>query len=102
MECLERKFWKFWKWGSVISVDTLSDLNSVQYKVRGTIAYVTETDDLRWYNGSNWYSFTKIYIQNVQPEDTSGIWIDTQEDKKYNTQDTVIQNLLESIAILQK
>ena len=98
--------WNVWKGssgsgGSVISVDTLSDLNSVQYKVRGTIAYVTETDDLRWYNGSNWYSFTKIYIQNVQPEDTSGIWIDTQEDKKYNTQDTVIQNLLESIAILQ-
>ena len=98
--------WNVWSGGSsegglsIVTVATLSDLNDTTLQTKGRIVFVTETNDLRWYNGTSWLTFTKIYIQSTEPSDTGGIWIDTSE-KGYSKSDTVIQELLAAISVLQ-
>ena len=86
--------------GSIV-VETLEDLNNPDYQLKGQIAFVEELDSLRYYNGTYWESFSKIYIQNTPPDDLGGIWIDTSENKEHSQGNTVIQNLLQTIAVLQ-
>ena len=86
--------------GSIV-VETLKDLNNPDYQLKGLIAYVEEVDGLRYYNGEYWESFSKIYIQNTPPDDLGGIWIDTSENKEHLESNTIIQNLIKTIAILQ-
>lgn len=83
-------------------VAKLSDLNNPDLKITGQIVFVTEVNSIRYYNGSIWESFSKIYIQSTAPEDKGGIWIDTSEEKEYLDSNSVIQNLLQVIAILQE
>lgn len=85
--------------GSIV-VETLEDLNNPNYQLKGQIAYVEEIDSLRYYNGILWESFSKIYIQPIPPDDFGGIWIDTSEEKSVNN-NTLINNLLKTVAILQ-
>ena len=98
--------WSVWKSGNdgttLISVDTLDQLNNEAYTIKGTIAYITETDDLRWYNGTTWNTFNKIYIQDSQPTDTSGVWFDTKDETTYNKTDTIIQQLTSAITVLEQ
>ena len=102
-------FWSLWGGqggsggtgsGSIV-VETLEDLNNPDYQLKGQIAFVEELDSLRYYNGTYWESFSKIYIQNTPPDDLGGIWIDTSENKEHSQGNTVIQNLLQTIAVLQ-
>jgi hypothetical protein len=85
--------------GSIV-VETLEDLNNPDYQLKGLIAYVEEVDGLRYYNGTYWESFSKIYIQATPPNDLGGIWIDTSEEKALKNT-TIINSLLQTITILQ-
>lgn len=82
-------------------VDNLIDLSNDDLKMLGQIVFVKETDDLRYYSGSIWKSFSRIYIQPVAPEDKGAIWIDTSEDKVFLDSNNVIQNLIQVINVLQ-
>ena len=82
-------------------VSTLADLENPDLKIEGSLVFVQETKDLRYYNGEYWETFSKIYIQSTEPDDKSGIWIDTSENKEYLSSNTVIQDLLKVINILQ-
>jgi hypothetical protein len=99
--------WSVWSGGSgsggmtIKTVATLADLNDDNLKTIGRIVYVTEVDSLRWYNGTLWESFTRIYIQSVAPTDTGGIWIDTT-DNAFTNSNTVVQQLLQVISVLQE
>ena len=86
---------------AILVVETMEDLNSVEYKKKGQLVFINEIDDIRYYNGMIWKSFSKIYIQPTPPQDLSGIWIDTSENREHNSSNTVIQNLLQVISILQ-
>ena len=70
---------------SIIKIDNLSDLNNPALKVVGQIVYVTEIKDLRYFDGTEWKSFTRIYIQPIPPEDKGGIWIDTSDEKVFDS-----------------
>lgn len=104
--------WNVWNAGgggggeggmSIIVVDTLQELiDNEELRVKGQIVFVNETNDIRFYNGYYWETFSKIYIQDVPPEDTGGVWIDTSEEKQYMSSNTVIQDLLKVIHILQE
>lgn len=86
---------------SVLEYDTVQSLeNDESIRDIGRICYVKETDDLRWYDGSLWRTFMRIYIQDTEPSDKGGLWIDTSDDHHLNA-DTVIQNLQEAINVLQ-
>lgn len=85
--------------GSIV-VEKLEDLENDDYKLTGQIAFVKEVDGLRYYNGTYWESFSKIYIQSTPPDDLGGIWIDTSENKEYLESNTIIQGLLKTIAVL--
>lgn len=87
---------------SIEIVDTLEDLNNPDLQIKGQLVYVEDIKELRFYNGEYWESFSKIYIQPTPPEDTGGIWIDTSEEHDYNSSNTVIQDLLKVINILQQ
>lgn len=87
--------------GSIQVLTYLSELDSPDHRITGQIVFIKESDDIRYYNGTVWKSFSKIYIQDVPPEDKGGIWIDTSEEKQYLESNTVIQNLLQVISILQ-
>lgn len=87
-------------YGSIV-VDTLLDLENPDYKLTGQIAFVRDLDSLRFYNGTYWESFSKIYIQETPPDDFGGIWIDISEKRDFLKSDAVIQGLLSTIAILQ-
>ena len=87
---------------TLIIVDTLTELNNPDLKIIGQIVYVNEIEAIRYYNGTSWESFSRIYIQPTPPEDKSGIWIDTAEDKQFLNSNQVIQNLLQVISILQE
>lgn len=87
---------------SIVVVDTLEDLNREDLKVKGQIVFVNEINEIRYYNGLVWESFSKIYIQDTPPDDTGGIWIDTSENKEHMTSNTVIQDLLKVIHVLQE
>lgn len=86
---------------SLIVVDYLIDLENEDLQLTGQLVYVNEVQDLRYYNGTTWNSFSRIYIQNSPPEDKGGIWIDTFEDKQILNSSQVIQNLLQVVSILQ-
>jgi hypothetical protein len=86
--------------GSIV-VETLEDLNNPDYQLKGLIAYVEEVDGLRYFNGKYWESFSKIYIQDTPPDDLGGIWIDTSENKEHLESNTIIQGLIQTIAVLQ-
>jgi len=95
----QNSVWKIWEGQtsggsvSVLTYNTLSDLeNDSSVRDIGRICYIKETDDLRWYDGSYWKTFSRIYIQDTQPSDKGAIWIDTSEDHLLDS-NTVIQNL---------
>ena len=83
-------------------VDWLADLADPDLQITGQIVFVKETNDLRYYTGSYWASFSRIYIQNSPPDDKGGIWIDTSTEKQFLDSNGVIQNLLQVISILQE
>ena len=83
-------------------VDTLADLTNPNLKITGQIVFVIEVNGIRYYTGSTWDSFSKIYIQNTEPEDKGGIWIDTSTDKVFLDSNGVIQNLLQVVSVLQE
>lgn len=82
-------------------VSELTDLENEELKIQGQLVFVQETKDIRYYNGQFWETFSKIYIQSTEPDDKGGIWIDTSENKEYLSSNTVIQDLLKVINILQ-
>ena len=86
---------------AILVVETMEDLDSMEYKQKGQLVFVNEIDDIRYYNGTIWKSFSKIYIQPTPPQDLDGIWIDTSENRDHSSSNTVIQNLLQVISILQ-
>lgn len=102
--------WTVWNYGgggggggmSIVIVDNLADLNNDNLMQKGQIVFVNEVNELRFYNGTVWESFSRIYIQDTPPDDTGGIWIDTSENKEHLTSNTVIQDLLKVVSILQK
>lgn len=88
---------------SIVVVKTLEELyNNEDLRITGQIVFVEEIDEIRYYNGLVWESFSKIYIQDIPPEDKGGIWIDTSENKEHMTSNTVIQDLLKVIYVLQE
>ena len=87
---------------SIIKVDNLSDLNNPALKVVGQIVYVEEIKDLRYFDGTEWKSFTRIYIQPIPPEDKGGIWIDTSDEKVFDSSNGTILNLIQIISILEE
>lgn len=88
---------------SIVVVKTLEELyNNEDLRITGQIVFVEEIDEIRYYNGLVWESFSKIYIQDIPPEDKGGIWIDTSENKEHMSSNTVIQDLLKVIYILQE
>ena len=102
--------WRSWSGGtggggggaSILSVNTLADLENEALKIKGQLVFVNELTDLRFYNGTFWESFSRIYIQDTEPEDKSAIWIDTSENKEFLDSNHVIQNLLQVISVLQE
>ena len=82
-------------------VSELTDLENEELKIQGQLVFVQETKDIRYYNGQFWETFSKIYIQSTEPDDKGGIWIDTSKNKEYLSSNTVIQDLLKVINILQ-
>lgn len=88
---------------SLVVVETLQELlDNESLRIKGQIVFVNELNELRFYNGFTWDSFSKIYIQDTPPEDKGGIWIDTSENKEHLTSSTVIQELLQIIHVLQE
>lgn len=85
---------------TVVSVATLTDLNNSDLQTVGRIVFVKEVNGLRWYTGTDWESFTRIYIQSTAPEDKGGIWIDTT-DEGFTQSNSVVQQLLQAVATLQ-
>jgi hypothetical protein len=83
-------------------VDHLSDLNDSDLEIKGQVVFVNETSDLRYYNGSTFNSFSRIYIQDSAPTDTGGLWIDTTERNIYTNDNAIIKNLLQVISVLQE
>ena len=99
--------WSIWTSGSggglsIEIVDSLEDLNNPDLQIKGQIVFVNEVNELRYYTGYSWESFSRIYIQSTPPDDTGGIWIDTSENKEHLSSNTVIQNLLKVVNILQE
>ena len=79
---------------SIVVVDTLEELlDRDDLRVKGQIVFVNDINEIRYFNGYLWESFSKIYIQDIPPEDKGGIWIDTSENKEHMTSNTVIQDL---------
>lgn len=81
-------------------VDKMEDLDDIDNKIKGQLVFVNEIKDIRYYDGENWNSFSKIYIQPTEPDDKGGIWIDTSEQREHNSSSTIIQDLLGVISIL--
>ena len=87
---------------SILQVETLAELESDDLKIAGQLIFVNEINDLRYYTGSFWESFSRIYIQPTEPTDKGGIWIDTSDEKVFLDSNRVIQNLVQVISILQE
>jgi hypothetical protein len=51
----------------------LSKLESDDLKIEGQLVFVKEVSDLRYYTGTFWESFSRIYIQSTPPSDKGGI-----------------------------
>lgn len=88
---------------SIVVVETYEELLlRDDLRLKGQLVYVEDIESILYYTGTNWQGFPRIYIQDTPPEDTQGIWIDTSEDKSYINSNTVIQELLQVISILQE
>jgi Calcineurin-like phosphoesterase len=85
--------------GGVSVVETADDLNQIEGV--GAIAYIIDEDKLVFYNGALWNPTNRIYIQDTEPEDKKGIWIDTSS-KNITTENDVISSLLKTVSILQR
>lgn len=101
--------WNPWSGGggesggaSILIVDTLTELESDDLKIEGQLVFVKEISDIRYYTGTFWESFSRIYIQSTPPSDKGGIWIDTSDEKVFLDSNRVIQNLLQVISVLQE
>ena len=105
--------WRAWSGGggggggsgegaTILSVETLAELENEFLKIKGQLVFVNEVGDLRFYNGLFWESFTRIYIQAIAPEDKSAIWIDTSENNEFSDSNQVIKNLVQVISVLQE
>lgn len=106
----QRGAWVTWAGGgggnsggaSITRVDFLEELEDDKLKISGQIVFVNEIKDLRYFNGTDWSSFSRIYVQPIPPEDKGGIWIDTSDEKVFTDSNRTIQNLLQVISVLQK
>lgn len=88
---------------SIVVVDTLTDLlDREDLRIKGQLVFVDDLNELRYFTGVYWQSFSKIYIQDIAPDDNGGIWIDTSENKEHMSSNTVIQDLLKVIYVLQE
>ncbi len=87
---------------TIIQVNLLNDLANDDYKIPGQLVFVKEVNDLRYFDGEIWKSFTKIYIQSTPPEDSTGIWIDTSDNHTFSSENAIITELLQVISILQE
>lgn len=99
--------WSIWQMKSgasleLQSVDTMEDLYGSTLETRGNVVYVVELNALRWYDGLMWQSFSKIYIQDTEPDDTNGVWIDTSENTEINKPVSTTTQLLKMINVLAK
>ena len=88
--------------GGIVIVDLLTDLDNTDLQIKGKLVFVNEISDLRFYNGSYWESFSRIYIQNTEPQDKGGIWIDTSDNNIFTDSNAIVQNLLAAINVLQE
>lgn len=86
---------------SIKTIDTLQELEELAYEYMGQIVFVNEVNELRYFNGATWASFSKYYVQDTPPTDLGGIWIDTSENKEHLSSNTVIQELLQVINVLE-
>ncbi|MGL4373037.1 MAG: hypothetical protein ACRCS6_04580, partial [Turicibacter sp.] len=86
---------------SIKVVETLAELENLAFEYKGQIIFVNEVNELRYYNGTGWASFSKYYIQDSPPTDLGGIWIDTSTNKEHLNSNTVIQELLQVISVLE-
>ena len=57
---------------------------------------------MRWWNGTTWETFTRIYVQATAPDDTGGIWIDTSTTDLPADASTALKDLISIITILQE
>ena len=88
--------------GGIVIVDLLTDLDNTDLQIKGKLVFVNEISDLRFYNGSYWESFSRIYIQSTEPQDKGGIWIDTSDNNIFTDSNAIVQNLLAAINVLQE
>jgi hypothetical protein len=98
--------WKVWqpKSGATLElskVKSIDELTNSTYEVVGNVVFVTDLNALRWYDGNTWNSFSRIYIQSQAPDDTNGIWVDTDE-KGISKPESVTTSLLKMINVLAK
>lgn len=88
--------------GGIVSVDYLTDLDKDDYKVAGTIIYVTETEAFYEYTPTNgWQSFASIYVGSEEPADDTVLWIDPLDTASLNDEDDKIQELQSNIKNLE-
>lgn len=92
--------------GQRVSVSTYQTLSALEadpgVQGIGELAFCLETDDLRYYDGTSWKTFNRIYVQDTPPSDFGGIWIDTSDEHRFDKSPDIVQTLLKSIAILQR
>ena len=99
--------WSIWqvKSGASLelqSVDSMNDLYGSSLETRGQVVYVGDLNALRWYDGTTWQSFSKIYIQDTEPDDLNGVWLDTSEDSEINKPESTTTQLLKMINVLAR
>lgn len=99
--------WSIWqvKSGASLelqSVDTMDDLYGTSLETRGQVVYVVDLNALRWYDGTTWQSFSKIYVQDTEPDDVNGVWLDTSEDSSINKSESTVTQLLKMINVLAR
>lgn len=52
---------------AILVVETMEDLDSMEYKQKGQLVFVNEIDDIRYYNGTIWKSFSKNLYTTYSP-----------------------------------
>ena len=53
---------------SIVVVDTLEELlDRDDLRIKGQIVFVNDINEIRYFNGFVWESFSKIYIQDTPP-----------------------------------
>lgn len=67
---------------SLVVVETLQELlDNESLRIKGQIVFVNELNELRFYNGFTWDSFSKIYIQDT-PQKTKEVFGLTHQKTK--------------------